>query len=50
MLAMPVGAPFDDSDWLFETKWDGVHAIATIAMVVVVSPYRERKKAKLPTS
>jgi ATP-dependent DNA ligase len=23
MLAILVGAPFDDPDWLFEVKWDG---------------------------
>ena len=30
MLATLVDAPFDDSDWLFEIKWDGYRAIATI--------------------
>ncbi|MDN3551540.1 DNA ligase D [Mucilaginibacter aquaedulcis] len=25
-----VDAPFDDADWLFENKWDGYRAIATI--------------------
>ena len=30
MLATLVDAPFDDSGWLFEVKWDGFRAIATI--------------------
>ncbi len=30
MLATLVDAPFDDPDWLFEIKWDGVRAIATV--------------------
>lgn len=31
MLATPVDAPFDDSDWIFETKWDGFRVISTVA-------------------
>lgn len=31
MLATLVDAPFDDSDWLFEFKWDGYRALAAIA-------------------
>lgn len=30
MLATLVDAPFDDDAWLFEVKWDGFRAIATI--------------------
>jgi len=30
MLATLVDAPFDDPAWLFEVKWDGFRAIATI--------------------
>ena len=30
MLATLVNKPFSDSDWLFETKWDGVRAICFI--------------------
>lgn len=30
MLATLVDGPFDDDDWLFEIKWDGVRAIATV--------------------
>jgi bifunctional non-homologous end joining protein LigD len=31
MLATLADAPFDDDGWLFEVKWDGYRAIATIA-------------------
>jgi bifunctional non-homologous end joining protein LigD len=27
MLAMPVDKPFDNDDWVFEVKWDGVRAL-----------------------
>jgi bifunctional non-homologous end joining protein LigD len=27
MLAMPVDKPFDNKDWVFEIKWDGVRSI-----------------------
>ena len=30
MLATLVEKPFDDDEWLFEIKWDGVRAIATV--------------------
>jgi len=30
MLATLVDAPFDDAGWLFEVKWDGYRALATI--------------------
>ena len=30
MLAGETTTPFDDDDWLFEVKWDGVRAIATL--------------------
>jgi len=30
MLAKSLPAPFSGSDWLFEIKWDGVRAIATV--------------------
>jgi bifunctional non-homologous end joining protein LigD len=30
MLATLVDAPFDDAAWLFEVKWDGFRALATI--------------------
>jgi len=39
-LATLVDAPFDDPDWLFELKWDGYRAIATVdraGAVTVVS-------------
>lgn len=28
MLATPVDAPFDDTSWVFETKWDGFRMVA----------------------
>jgi DNA ligase D-like protein (predicted ligase)/DNA ligase D-like protein (predicted 3'-phosphoesterase) len=34
MLAGTAPAPFSGSDWLFEIKWDGVRAIATVAGMV----------------
>jgi len=30
MLAMLVDKPFDDPEWLFEIKWDGVRAVSTL--------------------
>ena len=30
MLATLTDAPFDDPDWVFETKWDGFRMIASI--------------------
>ncbi|MBC5823882.1 MAG: hypothetical protein GIW99_06730 [Candidatus Eremiobacteraeota bacterium] len=30
MLATLVDGPFDDADWIFEIKWDGVRAVCTI--------------------
>jgi bifunctional non-homologous end joining protein LigD len=30
MLALPAEAPFDDPRWLFEVKWDGHRALATL--------------------
>ena len=32
MMATLVGEPFDDDDWIFEPKWDGVRAIATCSV------------------
>jgi len=34
MLAGTAPAPFSGDDWLFEIKWDGVRAIATVAETV----------------
>jgi DNA ligase D-like protein (predicted ligase)/DNA ligase D-like protein (predicted 3'-phosphoesterase) len=34
MLAATAPAPFSDDNWLFEIKWDGVRAIATIGTTV----------------
>lgn len=30
MLAMPVRAPFDHPDWIYEVKWDGYRALAEL--------------------
>jgi bifunctional non-homologous end joining protein LigD len=30
MLAILTDKPFDDPDWIFETKWDGFRAIAKV--------------------
>ena len=31
MLATLIDAPFENADWVFETKWDGFRIIARIA-------------------
>src|SRR5688572_26212191 len=31
MLATLTDKPFDDPDWVFETKWDGFRAIAVVS-------------------
>jgi bifunctional non-homologous end joining protein LigD len=30
MLATLTGAPFDDPDWVFETKWDGIRVVGLL--------------------
>jgi bifunctional non-homologous end joining protein LigD len=30
MLATLIARPFDDKDWIFETKWDGFRVIAVL--------------------
>jgi hypothetical protein len=30
MLATLIDAPFDDPDWMFESKWDGFRLVAKI--------------------
>ena len=30
MMAQSSAQPFDDPDWIFEMKWDGYRALATI--------------------
>ncbi len=32
MLATLTDAPFDDPDWVFETKWDGFRMVACIGL------------------
>jgi bifunctional non-homologous end joining protein LigD len=41
MLATLIGAPFDDPDWVFETKWDGYRVIARIDRGKVVLRSRQ---------
>jgi bifunctional non-homologous end joining protein LigD len=31
MMAQSSAQPFDDPDWIFEMKWDGYGALATIS-------------------
>ena len=45
MLATLVREPFDDPDWLFETKWDGFRVEACIAGGAVRLWTRGRKDA-----
>src|SRR3954447_20181383 len=45
MLATLVREPFDDPDWLFETKWDGFRVEACIAGGIVRLWTRGRKDA-----
>jgi bifunctional non-homologous end joining protein LigD len=35
MLATLIDAPFDDPDWLFETKWDGYRIVARVEQGMV---------------
>jgi bifunctional non-homologous end joining protein LigD len=44
MLAANAPSPFSGDDWLFEIKWDGVRAIATVADTVSL---RSRNDAEL---
>lgn len=36
MLAKSVEEPFDDNDWSFELKWDGIRAIAYVGKTLSV--------------
>jgi bifunctional non-homologous end joining protein LigD len=50
MLAESIEKPFDDSDWLFEIKWDGYRAIAFIenGKVRLVSRNQNELTARYP--
>ena len=49
MLATLAAEPFDDDDWLFEPKWDGVRSIATCAdETMLVSRNRRDISATYP--
>ncbi|MBW3606599.1 MAG: non-homologous end-joining DNA ligase, partial [Actinobacteria bacterium] len=39
MLASTRAAPFDDAEWQFEVKWDGVRAIATLTRPGLGRPF-----------
>lgn len=43
MLALPVDKPFDNKDWVFEVKWDGVRALLFIEKSKGVLQIRSRK-------
>jgi bifunctional non-homologous end joining protein LigD len=36
MLADTANGPFSSDDWLFEIKWDGVRAIATVGKTITL--------------
>ena len=43
MLAGTAPAPFSDDNWLFEIKWDGVRAIATVGTTVSLRSRNDRE-------
>jgi bifunctional non-homologous end joining protein LigD len=43
MMATLVQEPFDDDDWIFEPKWDGVRAIATCGVDETMLLSRNRR-------
>jgi bifunctional non-homologous end joining protein LigD len=43
MLATLTDAPFDDSAWVFETKWDGFRMVAAIERGKI-TPYSRNGK------
>lgn len=43
MLAGTAPAPFSDDGWLFEIKWDGVRAIATVGTTVSLRSRNDRE-------
>lgn len=43
MLAMPVDKPFDDKDWVFEVKWDGVRGIYALDRGNNIQTFQARK-------
>jgi bifunctional non-homologous end joining protein LigD len=45
MLAGTAPAPFSDDDWLFEIKWDGIRAIATVGTDVSLMSRNETELA-----
>ncbi|MGB9175571.1 MAG: non-homologous end-joining DNA ligase [Methanoregula sp.] len=47
MLAGTAPAPFSDDAWLFEIKWDGVRAIATVGTTVSLRSRNDTEMARL---
>ncbi len=47
MMASSVKEPFDDPDWIFETKLDGYRAIAVIDSTGKAEGHRKQCHAKL---
>jgi DNA ligase D-like protein (predicted ligase)/DNA ligase D-like protein (predicted 3'-phosphoesterase) len=45
MLAATAPAPFSDDNWLFEIKWDGVRAIATVGTTVSLRSRNDKELA-----
>jgi DNA ligase D-like protein (predicted ligase)/DNA ligase D-like protein (predicted 3'-phosphoesterase) len=45
MLADSAPAPFSDDNWLFEIKWDGVRAIATVGTTVSLRSRNDKELA-----
>jgi DNA ligase D-like protein (predicted ligase)/DNA ligase D-like protein (predicted 3'-phosphoesterase) len=45
MLAGTAPAPFSDNGWLFEIKWDGVRAIATVGAAVSLRSRNDKEMA-----
>jgi bifunctional non-homologous end joining protein LigD len=45
MLAGTAPAPFSDDDWLFEIKWDGVRALATVGITVSLRSRNDKELA-----
>ena len=49
MLAVLTDAPFDDPDWVFESKWDGFRMVSSIAggkvALFSASTFRMRRRS-----
>ena len=47
MLAVPVDKPFNDKDWVFEVKWDGVRSIYIRDKAGKVQSFQARKGSSI---